>query len=344
MRARIIQAQQNGIYVSVYLVNGYEFQFDVNASDGNPFERTNNVNGVDCPNLCPTDNSLISAQVWTYEKNYIHKVIDTVHDLDNVLYMTSNESPAPGSTPWQASVIAEVKAYESSQLYPHHPVGMGFQYKNGTDQTLYNSAADWVSPAYGQGGLQVPSDATGQCPTKTGNSGTANPSSPNCKVVINDTDHDCGICGTQAWVWKNFTRGNSMLFMDAYEVNGFGNHPSGTCINNQCSVLDPQWNPIRNAMGDALSYGNRADLAHMAPADSTSSTGFALVNPGAEYLVYQGGSGAFTVNLIAGTYAFEWFNPSSHAVVTSGFITATGGNQSFTPPFSGDALLYLKVQ
>lgn len=343
LRARVMQAGQNGIYVSIYLFNGYEFQFDVNSSDGNPFESSNNVNGISCPNTCPTDNSQISAQAWSFEKSYIEKVIDTVNDLDNVLYMTSNESGAPYSNSWQASVIAEVKSYEASKP-KQHPVGMGFQYQGGSDQSLYNSAADWVSPAFGGGGLNVPPDATGQCPARTGNSGALNPSSPNCKVVVNDTDHDCGICGTQAWVWQNFTRGNNVLFMDAYLVNGFGNNPSGSCANNQCTVLDPQWNPVRNAMQDVLSYAAKMGLANIVPQDTLSSTGFVLANGGVEYLVYQSGSGAFTVNLGAATYAVEWFNPSTHQVASTGFLTASGGNQSFTPPFSGNAVLYLKAQ
>ncbi len=345
LRARIIQAGQNGIYVSIYLFNGYEFQLDVNSSDGNPFESGNNVNGVNCPNTCPTDNSKITPQVWTFEQQFISQVINTVNDLDNVLYAISNESPSPGSDTWQASVISYVKSVEAS-LPKQHPVGMVFQFKGGTDQTLYNSAADWVSPSFGGNGLNPPSDATGQCPTVTGNGGAANPSSPNCKVVINDTDHDCGICGSQAWVWQNFTRGNSTLFMDQYLVNapsssfpGYNNNPGPPCSNNQCSTVDPQWDPTRNAMGDILTYSKKIDLINMTPQDSLSSSGFCLANPGSQYLVYSG-SNSFTLTTVPGTYTFEWFNPSTHSVVQTGSVTVTT-NITFTAPFSGDAVLWL---
>jgi hypothetical protein len=338
MRARIIQAGQNGIYVSIYLVNGYEFQFDINANDGNPFESTNNVNGIDCPGECPTDNAQITAQTWGFESAYLHKVIDTVNDLDNVLYMTSNESGSPYSDSWEASVIAEVKSYEATKPQ-QHPVGMGFQYMGGTDQKLYNSGADWVSPAYGGGGLNVPTDATGQCPVATGNGGPINTASQGCKVVVNDTDHDCGICGSQAWAWQNFTRGNSVLFMDPYEVNGFGNKPSGTCVNNQCTVLDPQWAPVRNAMGDIVAYGSKIDLVNMTPQDSLSTSGFVLANVGSQYLVYSG-TNSFKLTTVAGTYSYEWFNPTTHAIAGTGFITVDT-SQSFTAPFTGDAVLWL---
>jgi hypothetical protein len=86
------------------------------------------------------------------------------------------------------------------------------------------------------------------------------------------------------------------------------------------------------------------DLLHMTPQSGLSSTGFCLANAGVEYLVYQSGSGAFTVNLAAGTYSYEWFNPSNHTVVATGMVTATAGNNSFTLTFSGDAVLYLKAQ
>jgi hypothetical protein len=321
MRSRVIQAGQNGIYVSIYLFNGYEFQFDINSNDGNPFESGNNVNSINCPGTCPTDNSQISAQTWTYEKNYIHKVIDTVNDLDNVLYMTSNESGSPYSDTWEASVIAEVKSYEAGKP-KQHPVGMGFQYQGGTDQKLYNSAADWVSPAFGGGGLNIPPDAIRQ------------------KVIINDTDHDCGICGSQAWAWENFTRGNSMLFMDPYLVNGFGNNPGGPITNGQGATVDPQWAPVRNAMQDILGYANsKIDLVNMLPHDTLSTSGFCLANPGSQYLVYSA-SNSFTLTTVGGTYNYEWFNPTTHAVVATGSIIV-GSSQSFTAPFSGDAVLWL---
>ena len=43
----------------------------------------------------------------------------------------------------------------------------------------------------------------------------------------------------------------------------------------------------------------------------------------------------------AETYGFEWFNPDTGVKVSSGTITWGGGNRTFTPPFSGDAALWL---
>jgi hypothetical protein len=71
----------------------------------------------------------------------------------------------------------------------------------------------------------------------------------------------------------------------------------------------------------------------------------ALASPGSEYLVYQPSSGAsFNVNLSAGTYSYEWHNPSLGSIAATGLVTSTGGNLPFTAPFSGDAVLYFKIQ
>jgi len=79
----------------------------------------------------------------------------------------------------------------------------------------------------------------------------------------------------------------------------------------------------------------------MTPQGSLSSTGYCLANPGVEYLVYQPLPKVFTVELPAGTYQFEWFNPATNRVGATGAITVSDGKQPFTAPFSEDAVLYL---
>ena len=79
----------------------------------------------------------------------------------------------------------------------------------------------------------------------------------------------------------------------------------------------------------------------MSPRNDLASTTYYLVNPGLEYLIYQPESDtSFTVNLVSGTYGYEWFNPRSGAIVSTGTFTAEGGNQSFRPPFYSDSVLY----
>jgi len=65
---------------------------------------------------------------------------------------------------------------------------------------------------------------------------------------------------------------------------------------------DTKTTETRVAMGIILRFAERIDLAKMKPAaDSTvCSTGYRLYDKGSEYLVYQSGEGAFTVNLPKG--------------------------------------------
>jgi hypothetical protein len=104
---------------------------------------------------------------------------------------------------------------------------------------------------------------------------------------------------------------------------------------------DKYWDTIRNAMGSTLTYANRMNLVAMTPQPELSSTHYCLANPGSEYLVYQPSTGAFTVKLLAGTYQYEWLDPSTNRISLSGTVAVSGDNQSLNPPFRGDAVLYL---
>jgi hypothetical protein len=350
MRSRIVHAGQNGVYVSVMIFNGYMWWIDVTSGDGNPFERGNNVNGVSCSKTCPLDASLLPENTWWFEKNYIHKVVDTVHDLPNAMYEVSNESGSPQSDNWQANIIAELDSYERATYNSHHPIGYTSAGSGTPDSILYRSAADWVSPNFGGSGV-TPNVATGQCPVVTGNGGAPNPSSPNCKVVINDTDHSfggssmqsAGVVGQTTWVWENLTSGNGVAFMDPYLVLWPGrNNCTGAPVGgdpNVCSGLDSQWNTIRLAIADVVAYAKKIDLKDMTPQGSLSTSGFCLANPGSQYLVFST-SNTFTLTITQGSYVFEFFNPSTHAVVQTGTVTVES-SRLFTAPFTGDSLLWL---
>ena len=62
-------------------------------------------------------------------------------------------------------------------------------------------------------------------------------------------------------------------------------------------------------------------------------------------MVYAGSGGSFTVDLSAmprsRKLAVEWFNPSTGTVIVKDPVQSGSSFQSFTPPFSGDAVLYL---
>jgi hypothetical protein len=105
--------------------------------------------------------------------------------------------------------------------------------------------------------------------------------------------------------------------------------------------------PARCAMGDTLRFAERMNLIQMEPRDDLSSTGFALADPGQEYLVLQPSAAAdsFTVLLDPGTYAVEWFSIEGRQTVPGDAITVErSAATSFSPPsqLSGPTVLYLK--
>ena len=86
----------------------------------------------------------------------------------------------------------------------------------------------------------------------------------------------------------------------------------------------------------------------MAPGGDLTSTGYALVNPGNEYLVLQpAGSGTpFTVDLSAGHYAVEWFTVHGRQTIPGDAVTVdTARTVQFTAPApNGRAIiLYLRA-
>jgi hypothetical protein len=98
-------------------------------------------------------------------------------------------------------------------------------------------------------------------------------------------------------------------------------------------------------MGYIRSYADRLNLAAMAPRGDLSSTHHALVSAGSvhpAFLVYASAGGNFTVNLsgVDGPLAVEWLNPAT-GTKAAGASVSGGSTLTFTPPFSGDAVLYL---
>src|SRR5262245_37566576 len=337
LRGRVQTAQERGIYVSIMLFQAYALQFNRNGADGYPLDGRNNINSIDA-GAGDDANTLKIAAVTAKQEEYVRKVIDTVNDLDNVLYEIANEG-GDHSTEWQYHMIDFIHRYEKSRP-KQHPVGMTFQHRGGTNAALFDSPADWVSPQCSDGYIQDPLVADGS------------------KVMIVDTDHGYGCtilkkdepAGQQAWVWKNLTRGNQTLFMDPYlakiaGANSGRNSPQGTSLREAYFGLspDPYWETIRLALGRARIYAQKMDLTSATPRSDLSSTTYCLANPGREYLVYHpGGAKSLTVSLKEGRYAFEWFNPTTGTVGDTGTFTVADGSRSFISPSDNDAVLYIK--
>jgi hypothetical protein len=326
LRSRIVAARDNGIYASVMLFNGFSIEGKGNVGgdpwQGHPFNPRNNVNGIDGGGSGAV-HTLSNPTVTAHQEAYVRKVIDTIADLDNVLHEITNEDTgSPANTAWQTHIIQFIKRYEATKA-KQHPVGMTVQYPAGNDAALFQSPADWISPA-------------AKLPTADGR-----------KVILNDTDHSYfwtglkkdGLAAQRAWVWENFTRGNQCLFMDPYldpSHDPGRNDPVG-------GKPDPYWDTLRKAMGQTRTYAERMNLAATVPHGELASSGFCLADPGKEYLVYLPQRGEVTVDLsaAAGELAVEWMDAIAGTIARAE-PTAGGARRTLKSPFTSDAVLYLR--
>jgi hypothetical protein len=179
-------------------------------------------------------------------------------------------------------------------------------------ENLTSSTGDWIAPGA----------TTFDSVTEPYNSDP--PETTGTKVFILDSDHlgysvwnDVNF--SLRWIWKSFTRGYNVLAQE------LGNNAAAQVI------------------GYTNLYARKMNLSRMTPQGSLSSTRYALADPGNEYLVYQPESGAFSVDLVSGTYSVEWLNPVTGEIRTDQSIKGADV-RIFTPPFSGQAVLYLLRQ
>jgi hypothetical protein len=367
LRDRVVAAGQRGIYVAVMLFDGFGLHLSPapHHIEGHPFHAANNVNGVGIGSIVDYQVLPLDPRVQRLQEAYIHKVIDTLHDLPNLLWEVANESSGGGkadpafaemlgqegtpewgdSTAWQYWVIDVVKRHEQEQGYDRHPIGMTMQFpvpeQTKVNDPLFDSPAEWISPGYDDEVF-----AAGGHPMAPGSPPSRwlvdPPAADGRKVVISDTDHYAQ--GTDAlWAWKSFLRGHHPILMDYGLIGGIA--PPDPSAGGPMSYA--AFEPARYAMGDTRRFAERVNLVDMEPRGELSSTGYALANPGQEYLVLEPGAttDAFTVTVAAGTYTVEWFGVDSRQTMEAGEVTVDRDESvGFTAPLAETepAVLYLR--
>lgn len=367
LRDRVSAAGNRGIYVAVMLFDGWALHLSPAPDnvEGHPFYATNNINGIKMRSITDYQVLPLNPDIQALQAAYIRQVVDTVNALPNVLYEVANESSGGGlvdknfaqmlglgeppdwgdSTQWQYWVIETLKRYEQEKGYAKHPIGMTMQFpvkdQTKVNEPLYQSAAEWISPGYDDEYF-----ASGHHPMEPGGRQSHwyddPPAADGVKVVISDTDHYAPGKADVLWAWKSFLRGHHPILMDFGLIGGIKPEktPEGAPPYTAFEVT-------RFAMGDTLRYAQKLNLAATTPRGDLSSTGFALANPGHEYLVLQPAEtgGPFTVMLEAGEYAVEWFSVDSRETkVADKLMVESVDTISFSGPFNTarPAVLYLK--
>lgn len=351
LRQRVTAARDRGIYVQImffsresviggdsHTTGPCDYPTTIDPWEYHPFNTANNINGINGDpdgDGCGYETHTMSTHpqivaVRAVQEALIRKVIDTVNDLDNVLYEISNEDHHVSGS-WQHHMIHLVHNYEMGKP-ARHPVVMTFLFPhnwNGTQQDiseLWSSPAEAVSP-----GNQA---YNANPPVASGN-----------KVVIIDTDHlpgNAAIPDNQqtadySWVWKSFTSGLNPIYMDPIDFS------AANYIKSYAQPYSQAILSARAAMGDTLRYATKIGLASMTPSPNLTSTHYSLAHSGQEYLVFNPDPGSFSLTLDANAYSVEWFNPISGQSVQSEIIATGGGSLIFWPPFSGPSVLYLKA-
>ncbi|MFV0267650.1 MAG: DUF6298 domain-containing protein [Draconibacterium sp.] len=351
LRTRVVEAGARGIYVSIMLFQGWsQNKLSIENADpflSHPFNQSNNVNGIDVMNSNhdidgqPTLHSLGNKKALAYQEAYVRKVIETVNDLDNVLYEIINEG---GTTEWNYHMIDFIHNYEKRKP-KQHMVGLGSRVSPPMlNQELWDSPADYISPTWEPAGWSLSGSAFVE------DYGDNPPANHHNKVCIVDTDHLWGIGGNYKWAWKSFCRGLNPIFMDPWYSSGGEIDPdkvSYAFVTGGISKDErnyPDYPLLRKNMGYIQNMSDNVDLAKMAPHDELSTTTYCLANPGYEYIIFFPEGGKATVNLAAlqGEVEVEWFIPSQNITV-KGVRTVKGGYFAvFEPPYFYDAVLYLK--
>lgn len=359
VRERVRKAGERGIYVSIMLFNAWATDNEHsqlrrgNAWHGHPFNGRNNVNGVD-GDVNGNDggeetHELLVPAITAFQEAYVRRVIESVNDLDNVLFEISNESYA-NSKSWQYHMIELIHAYEAT-LPRQHPVGMSQYQWPGRNADLFEGPADWIAPWE-----ELPEYPYRDNP-RVADGG---------KVVIVDTDHLWGIGGDRHWAWKSFLRGAQPSFMDGYDGASVGCGAPAPFDIRTASFKEivkdllrwqkrPEgWNPeaeqwvsLRANLGYIRRWAERVDLARMRPRPELASTGYCLASEGpgtAEYLIYvEDSSRPVEVDLtgLTGRIAAEWFDPVSGRRVTAAALDG-GGRRMVSSTFQRDSVLYLR--
>ncbi len=324
LRTRVKAAGDRDIYVAVMLFQGFSLsktrgdKRKGNAWHGHPFHPLNNVNGIDGnPSHDDTgheSHQLAIPEITALQEAFVRETIDTVGDLDNVLWEICNESPGR-SAEWQYHMIRVIKRYESGRPI-QHLVGM-----TGSPmrlEALLASPADWISPNT-RPFIDNP------------------PANDGAKIMITDSDHCAPWDYDVIWPWKHMLRGYHFILMDGYRDYRTG---SG-------SPKKPlaEWDDCRDAMGQARRFSERIDLAAMRPKPKLASTGYCLANEGVEYVALlpkKDTKGTLQMTLRPGKYSVEWLRLVRGRPTAAGSVQVKGERHEFSPPWDGSAVLHLR--
>jgi len=344
LRARVEKAGEHGIYVSIMLFEAWGLKWatpDQQPWEHHVFNPQNNINNITDQPLATTGKyagnytgvfSLACPQILAVQESFVRKVVDTVNDLDNVLYEICNEIPnTPEALAWQEHLCKFIRTYERSKP-KQHPIGITAEGGDQINEELLASPADWISPSNGRAFeyRYNPPAASGQ------------------KVILNDTDHLWGHGCEIGWIWKSFTRGMNVLFMDPWEPipGDLDWWQDGDITRNQRYYY--AWDDMRRNLGYTRNIARIYDLNQCVPDLNFCTSTYCLANRDRQYVCFfpAGGSEGLDLTGLTGEFQVEWLNPATGVTVKGAAVPAVSPTPhamhqrvALRAPFEGPAIL-----
>jgi len=243
---------------------------------------------------------LVVPAVTSLQEAYIRKVVDTLNDLDNVLYEISSDAPA-SSREWQYHMINYLKNHQAKKP-KQHPVGMSSLYL-GSANDLLASPADWI--------LLLVTDT--DLPLAAGN-----------KVIFSDIDPKLLASNTSyPMIWKSFMRGFNPIYLESNLAN----------LSADENVRSSMGYALKYSQ-----FVNLSSMSPSSELCSTSYCLINPGREYLVY-VPSGGTVRVDLSAASGSFIASWFSPPTGHTTSGGTVSA-GIPVLFTSPINGDAVLY----
>lgn len=349
LRTRVEKAAAQGIYVSIMLFEAWTLKWatpDQQPWNYHVFNPENNINQLAAPGKASAGMyvgnyvgifTLDCPDILEVQKRFIRSVVDAVSDLDNVLFEICNEGPnTPEALAWQAHLCSYLREYEKSKP-KQHMIGITPEGGDQVNEEMLRTPADWISPSNGRGFeyRYNPPPATGE------------------KVLLTDTDHLWGHGCETAWIWKSFTRGMNVLFMDPWEPipGDLDWWQDGDVTRNQRYYY--AWDGMRRNLGYTRNLALSFDLNKCVPDLTFCTSTYCLANKNEQYICFfpSGGFEGLDLTGLEGEFQVEWLNPATGVTVRGEPVQAKSNSPhavfqrtALCAPFEGPAVLLFYKQ
>ncbi len=309
MREQVIKAQGKNIYVNIMMFDGWAYHQEPNDVWPTSIWNGNNNNAWAANYMAVTDVHTRNKSLYeAVQKKYVTKVLETLKDLDNVIYEIANEANKDSQT-FTTEMLSYTIAEEKRLGGMQHLVGISSSgggvadYAGITNDFMKNSSASWVSLGQRDGMDLLTNPALYTVTTG--------------KPAFADTDHIKPGLNSVDWPWQVFMRGYNTLLLD----DGWTN------LSNLSSYY--------TAFGQTLALANKINLANSIPNNTRNdcSTEYCLMNTtDGQYVVYDTGSSNVTVRIAKpGIYSYTIYDSQNvNQSKGTGTITTTSTNETKT--------------